>query len=70
MSNKDAVREALKAADFTSVRGDFAFSNNHYPVQDFHMLQVVERADGKFHTSYMETMIEDYSDSFKQDCAM
>ena len=70
MSNKDAVREALKAADFTSVRGDFAFSNNHYPVQDFHMLQVVERADGKFHTSYMETMIEDYFDSFKQDCAM
>ena len=70
MADKDAVREALRAADFQSLRGDFAFSNNHYPVQDFHMLKVVERADGKFHTSYVETMIEDYADSFKQDCAM
>jgi branched-chain amino acid transport system substrate-binding protein len=70
MSNKDAVRAALEAADFTSVRGDFAFSNNHYPVQDFHMLKVVERADGQFHTSYVDTIIKDYSDSFKQDCKM
>jgi len=70
MSDKDAVREALRAADFSSVRGDFAFSNNQYPVQDFHMLKVVEREDGKFHTSYVETMIEDYSDSFKQECSM
>lgn len=70
MSDKDAVRDALRAADFSSVRGDFAFSNNQYPVQDFHMLKVVEREDGKFHTSYVETMIEDYSDSFKQECRM
>lgn len=70
MSDKDAVRDALRAADFSSVRGDFAFSNNQYPVQDFHMLKVVEREDGKFHTSYVETMIEDYSDSFKQECSM
>lgn len=70
MSDKDAVRDALRAADFSSVRGDFSFSNNQYPVQDFHMLKVVERADGKFHTSYVETMIEDYSDSFKQECSM
>lgn len=70
MSDKDAVRAAIKAADFASLRGDFAFSNNHYPVQDFHMLKVVERADGKFHTSFVKTIVEDYADSFKQDCKM
>jgi len=70
LGDKDAVRAALKEADFTSVRGDFAFNNNHYPVQDFHMLQVVKRDDGKYHTSFVRTMAEDYADSFHQDCKM
>lgn len=70
LSDKDAVRAALKEADFTSLRGDFSFSNNHYPVQDFHMLQVVQRDDGQFHTSFVRTIAEDYADSFHQDCRM
>ena len=60
----------LKAADFTSVRGDFSFNNNQYPVQDFHALTVVKRDDGKFHTSFMRTVVEDYADSFAGDCDM
>ncbi|MDA8586693.1 ABC transporter substrate-binding protein [Rhodobacteraceae bacterium] len=70
VSDKDAVRAALKEADFTSLRGDFAFNNNHYPVQDFQMLNVVKREDGKFHTSFVSTIVEDYADSFHQDCEM
>ncbi|WP_370401973.1 ABC transporter substrate-binding protein [Sulfitobacter sp. JB4-11] len=70
LSDKDAVRAAIKEADFTSLRGDFAFNNNHYPVQDFHMLNVVKRDDGKFHTSFVRTVAEDYADSFHQDCKM
>jgi branched-chain amino acid transport system substrate-binding protein len=70
LSDKDAVRAALKAADFTSLRGDFSFSNNHYPVQDFHMLTVVKRDDGQFHTSFVRTVVEDYADSFHEECKM
>ncbi len=70
LSDADAVRAAIKEADFESLRGDFAFNNNHYPVQDFHQLQVVKRDDGKFHTSFVSTMVEDYADSFHQDCKM
>lgn len=70
MSDKDAVRAALRAADFSSVRGDFAFNNNHYPVQDFHMLKVAKRDDGKFHTSFVRTIVEDYADSFHSECKM
>ncbi len=70
LSDKDAVRAALKAADFESLRGDFAFNNNHYPVQDFHMLNVVKRDDGKYHTSFVRTLAEDYADSFHEQCKM
>ena len=68
--DKDALRAALREADFTSVRGNFSFNSNHYPVQDFHALQVVKRDDGKFHTSFMRTVVEDYEDSFAGECSM
>lgn len=70
LSDKDAFRAAIKEADFDSVRGDFAFNNNHYPIQDFHMLNVAKRDDGKFHTSFVRTIVEDYEDSYHDDCKM
>lgn len=70
LSDKDAVRAALKQADFSSLRGDFSFNNNHYPIQDFHMLSVVKRDDDQYHTSFVRTVAEDYADSFYQDCKM
>src|SRR6201988_2362532 len=35
LSNKEAVAAALKKADFTSLRGEFKFNTNGYPIQDF-----------------------------------
>ncbi|MBD1549284.1 ABC transporter substrate-binding protein [Roseibium aggregatum] len=70
VSDKDAMRKALEAADFTSVRGSFSFSNNHYPVQDFHLLEVAKRDDGKFWTTAKRTIVKDYADSFHDECKM
>lgn len=70
VSDKDAMRKALEAADFTSVRGSFSFSNNHYPVQDFHLLEVAKREDGKFWTTAKRTIVKDYEDSFHGECKM
>ena len=44
LGDKDALRTALRAADFRSVRGNFKFGANHYPVQDFWLCQVAKRA--------------------------
>ena len=48
--NKDALRAALKKADFKSLRGDFKFNTNDYPIQDFYLVKAAKRADGKFQT--------------------
>ena len=45
LDDKDAVRAALKKASFKSVRGDFRFGNNQFPVQDF-VLRVVRKGHG------------------------
>ena len=34
------------------------------------MLNVAKREDGKFHTSFVRTIVEDYEDSFHDDCRM
>lgn len=44
LSNKDAIRSALRAANFKSVRETFRFNKNHFPIQDWHIREVV--ADG------------------------
>jgi len=45
VSDADAFRAALKAADFASTRGEFAFGDNHHPIQDIYMREVVKEGD-------------------------
>jgi branched-chain amino acid transport system substrate-binding protein len=69
-ANKDALRAALKKADFQSLRGKFRFNNNHYPIQDFYLVKVAKRPDGKFQTEIVKKVFEDYSDPYAAECPM
>ncbi|MCK1722549.1 ABC transporter substrate-binding protein [Bradyrhizobium sp. 141] len=68
LSNKDAVRTALKKADFTSLRGAFKFNTNGYPIQDFYLTKVAKRSDGKFQTEIVQKVFENYGDRYAKDC--
>jgi branched-chain amino acid transport system substrate-binding protein len=68
--NKDALRAALSKADFKSLRGDFKFNTNHYPIQNFYLVKVAKRGDGKFQTEIVQKVFENYSDPHVKDCAM
>ena len=46
LTDREALRAALRAADFDSVRGEFRFNHNHFPVQGFHLREVVRGDDG------------------------
>ena len=59
-----------KKADFSSLRGDFKFGNNHYPIQDFYLVKVAKRADGKYQTEIVEKVFEDYQDVYAANCSM
>jgi branched-chain amino acid transport system substrate-binding protein len=69
-SNKDALRAALAKADFKSVRGDFKFNTNHYPVQDFYVVKVAKRPDGKYETEIMQKVFGGFADPYAADCPM
>ncbi|HXW26756.1 MAG TPA: ABC transporter substrate-binding protein, partial [Xanthobacteraceae bacterium] len=61
---------ALKKADFKSLRGGFKFNNNHYPIQNFYLVKVAKRPDGKYETEIAETVFTDYADAYAKDCPM
>ena len=69
-ANKDAVRAALKKADFQSLRGPFKFNTNNYPIQDFFLVQAAKRPDGKFQTEIVQRVFENYADPYVNDCAL
>ena len=68
LANKDAVAAALKEADFTSLRGNFKFNVNGYPIQDFYLTKVAKRADGKFETEIVQKVFENYGDRYAKEC--
>jgi branched-chain amino acid transport system substrate-binding protein len=70
LTDKDALRTALKKADFKSLRGAFKFNNNNYPIQDFYLVKVAKRPDGKFETEIVKKVLSNYGDSYAKDCAM
>jgi branched-chain amino acid transport system substrate-binding protein len=68
--DKLALRRALEAADFKSVRGDFRFNVNHFPIQDYYLVKAAKRADGAFVTEVVEKVLDDHSDSYASKCTM
>ncbi|GGL91213.1 ABC transporter substrate-binding protein [Pseudooceanicola nanhaiensis] len=70
LTDRDALRAAIKEADFDSPRGDFSFGANNYPIQDFYLVEAVKRDDGYYGTSVKEKIFDDYVDNYAADCAM
>ncbi len=70
LDDKEAVRKALEAKRFKSVRGDFKFNVNHYPVQDYY-LRVIGRDDkGRITNKTMGTVFSNHADAYVAQCKM
>lgn len=68
-SDADAFRNALRAADFDSTRGDFSFGPNHHPVQTIYAREVIKEGD-VFTNKIIGTALEGHSDAYAADCKM
>jgi len=70
LSNKDGMRAAMKKADFPSTRGKFSYGNNHFPIQNFYLREVVADADGVWTTKIVSTVMENHQDPYAAECKM
>jgi branched-chain amino acid transport system substrate-binding protein len=69
VADRDALRAALKKAAFKSVRGDFRFGNNQFPVQDFY-LRVVRKDGNELNNRTLSKVMEKHVDAYAGQCPM
>ena len=69
VDDKDAFRAALKAAEFDSVRGDFKFGDNHHPIQNIYVREVIQEGD-VFTNKIIATGLENHADAYAAECKM
>ena len=70
VADKKAFGAAVKAADFKSVRGDFKFGPNHFPVQDMYVFEVAKDAKGRVNLKTIATPLKAHGDAYAALCKM
>jgi branched-chain amino acid transport system substrate-binding protein len=70
VSKIDALRDAIRKADFDTVRGKFKFSANQHPIQDLYIREVIKDADGNFTNKTLKTVFTDHGNVYVDQCKM
>jgi branched-chain amino acid transport system substrate-binding protein len=70
LSNKDGMRAEMRKADYASVRGPYKYGNNHFPIQNFYLQDVVKDANGEIVLKTVATIVKDSQDKHHQKCPM
>jgi branched-chain amino acid transport system substrate-binding protein len=70
LNNKDGMRNAMRKANYASVRGPYKYGNNHFPIQNFYLQDVVKDAEGNLTLKTVATIVENSQDQFHWQCKM
>jgi branched-chain amino acid transport system substrate-binding protein len=70
LSKKDAMKAEMEKANFKSVRGSFKYGNNHVPIQNFYLQDVVRGADGGLGLKTVATIVKNDQDRYHDKCPM
>ncbi len=70
LTKKDVMRDEMRKANFPSVRGPYKYGNNHIPIQNFYLQDVVKNADGSLGLKTVATIVKDSQDRFASKCPM
>ncbi len=69
-SDKAALRAAIKSADFQSVRANFKFDTNGFPIQDLGVFQVAKDAQGRVSLKKIATPLPAHRNAYVGECAL
>ena len=68
VKDANAFREAMRKADFQSVRGKFAFGPNQHPIQNWYALKVERGDDGRPVLKTVGEVFADHGDAYSSAC--
>ena len=70
LGDKEVLRRALEAKRFKSVRGDFKFNTNHYPIQNYYLRVIGRDAQDRVTNKLMGTVFTNHADAYAAQCKM
>ncbi|MBY0464703.1 MAG: ABC transporter substrate-binding protein [Burkholderiales bacterium] len=71
LDDKAAVRKALAAAKFASVRGEFKFGKNQFPVQNYYLRLIGKDSKGRVTNRMFGTpVLKNHADAYVANCKM
>jgi len=70
LDDKAAVRKALEAAKFDSVRGAFKFNANHFPIQDYYLRVITKDSKGRVTNRTLSPVFKGHADAYAASCKM
>jgi branched-chain amino acid transport system substrate-binding protein len=70
IEDKEALRKALRAANFKSIRGDFKLNTNQVPIQSYYLREVVKEPSGRITNKLVGTVLKAHSDAYVGECKM
>jgi len=70
VQDKQALVQALENPSFESVRGDFEYGPNHYPIQNYYVREVHADEDGVYTNKLVGTVLENHQDAYVDECRM
>jgi branched-chain amino acid transport system substrate-binding protein len=70
IEDKEALRKAIRNAKWQSVRGDFKFGANQFPVQNYYVQVVGKDGQGRIAHKTVGTALKERGDAYVQDCKM
>ena len=70
LGNKDAIRTEMRKANYASVRGPYRYGNNHFPIQNFYLQDVVKDTEGTYTLKTVATALKDHQDRYHAQCQM
>ena len=69
VKDTDSFRDAIRAANFESTRGDFKFSSNHHPIQDIYVREVIKEGD-VLTNKIVSVGLKNHSNAYVDQCSM
>ncbi|WPH17863.1 ABC transporter substrate-binding protein [Variovorax paradoxus] len=70
VADKPALLKAIKAANYKSVRGEFRYGPNNFPIQNYYLRVIAKDANGRIANKVIGTVLERYQDRTAAQCAM
>lgn len=69
-TDKKALRDALRAADYASLRGPYKFNVNGFPIENFYTFEVAKDGQGRVSLKTIAEPLKDHADAYASQCKL